>query len=87
MKETTSRSGIFGNVNFSMDAYPKLGDAMLDERGKDPLFYVVRDDLLHPFVNGNKARKLDVLLPIIEDCLGTDVVSCCFISLYQPRLF
>ncbi|KAL2903504.1 D-cysteine desulfhydrase 2 mitochondrial [Bienertia sinuspersici] len=76
VKQTSTKSGIFGNVNFSMDAYPKLGDAMMDERCKDPSFYIIRDDLLHPFVNGNKARKLDALLPIIEDCSGTDVVTC-----------
>lgn len=76
IKQTPERSGIFGNVDFSMDAYPKLGDAMVDERGNDPSFYLIRDDLLHPFVNGNKARKLDALLPCIEDCLGTDVVTC-----------
>ncbi|MBA0834565.1 hypothetical protein Goarm_006907, partial [Gossypium armourianum] len=39
-------------------------------------FYIVRDDLLHPFVNGNKARKLDGLLPLIEDHGVTDVVTC-----------
>ncbi|XP_021746596.1 D-cysteine desulfhydrase 2, mitochondrial-like isoform X1 [Chenopodium quinoa] len=76
MKETPAKGGVFWNVNFSMDANPKLGDAMMDERCKDPSFYVIRDDLLHPFVNGNKARKLDALLPMIEDCSGTDVVTC-----------
>lgn len=72
-------------MNFSIDACPKLGDAMMDERCQNPLFYIVRDDLLHPFVNGNKARKLDALLPFIEDCWGTDVVSCCFLSLYKQQ--
>ncbi|XP_010682357.2 D-cysteine desulfhydrase 2, mitochondrial isoform X2 [Beta vulgaris subsp. vulgaris] len=76
LKQTSARSGIFGNMNFSIDACPKLGDAMMDERCQNPLFYIVRDDLLHPFVNGNKARKLDALLPFIEDCWGTDVVTC-----------
>lgn len=38
-------------------------------------FYVVRDDLLHPLINGNKARKLDGVLPLIEDNSVTDVVS------------
>ncbi|KAK4402699.1 D-cysteine desulfhydrase 2, mitochondrial [Sesamum angolense] len=41
-----------------------------------PSFYVVRDDLLHPLVNGNKARKLDALLPLLEDYDATDVVTC-----------
>lgn len=70
-----AKDGIFDNVNFSMYAYPNLGDAMMEERCKDPSFYIVRDDLLHPLVNGNKARKLDALLPMIEDYSGTDVVS------------
>ncbi|XP_022151787.1 D-cysteine desulfhydrase 2, mitochondrial isoform X2 [Momordica charantia] len=39
-------------------------------------FYVVRDDLLHPLINGNKARKLDGVLPLIEDNSVTDVVTC-----------
>ncbi|KAK6930918.1 hypothetical protein RJ641_002711 [Dillenia turbinata] len=38
-------------------------------------FYVVRDDLLHQLVNGNKARKLDALFPLLEDHLVTDVLS------------
>lgn len=38
-------------------------------------FYIVRDDLLHPLINGNKARKLDALLPLAEDCSVTDVVN------------
>ncbi|CAO2828894.1 unnamed protein product [Amaranthus hypochondriacus] len=75
-KQTMAKDGIFDNVNFSMYAYPNLGDAMMEERCKDPSFYIVRDDLLHPFVNGNKARKLDALLPMIEDYSGTDVVTC-----------
>jgi D-cysteine desulfhydrase len=40
----------------------------------DPLFYVLRDDLLHPLLGGNKLRKLDALLPLLEDCGATDVV-------------
>ncbi|CAI8598147.1 unnamed protein product [Vicia faba] len=39
-------------------------------------FYVVRDDLLHPLINGNKARKLDGLLPLLQDHSVTDVVTC-----------
>ncbi|CAK9137353.1 unnamed protein product [Ilex paraguariensis] len=38
-----------------------------------PTFYVVRDDLLHPLVIGNKARKLDALFPLVEDHAVTDV--------------
>ncbi|KAK9751121.1 hypothetical protein RND81_02G243600 [Saponaria officinalis] len=71
-----TRSGFFGNVNFSINSHPKLSEAMMDESYKRPSFYIVRDDLLHPLVNGNKARKLDALLPMIEDISGTDVVTC-----------
>lgn len=39
-------------------------------------FYVIRDDLLHPLVNGNKARKLDAVLPILQNHSVTDVVTC-----------
>ncbi|KAJ6826200.1 putative D-cysteine desulfhydrase 2, mitochondrial [Iris pallida] len=39
-------------------------------------FYVVRDDLLHPLVNGNKSRKLDALLPILQRHSATHTVSC-----------
>ncbi|KAL5221626.1 hypothetical protein ABZP36_026339 [Zizania latifolia] len=39
-----------------------------------PRFEVVRDDLLHPLANGNKARKLDALLPLLRRCGATDVV-------------
>ncbi|ONM38972.1 D-cysteine desulfhydrase 2 mitochondrial [Zea mays] len=39
-------------------------------------FHVVRDDLLHPLANGNKARKLDALLPILRRCGVTDIVTC-----------
>ncbi|KAI3860365.1 hypothetical protein MKX03_007121 [Papaver bracteatum] len=54
---------------------PSLGYEMMKER-QGPSFYVVRDDLLHPLVNGNKARKLDGLLPLVEDYRVTDVVTC-----------
>lgn len=37
-------------------------------------FHVVRDDLLHPLANGNKARKLDALLPLLRRRGATDIV-------------
>ncbi|XP_030516774.1 D-cysteine desulfhydrase 2, mitochondrial isoform X6 [Rhodamnia argentea] len=55
---------------------PLLGDQITDNSGPDSSFYVVRDDLLHPLVNGNKARKLDAVLPLLEDHSVTDVVTC-----------
>ncbi|XP_074309976.1 D-cysteine desulfhydrase 2, mitochondrial isoform X2 [Silene latifolia] len=76
MKQSQMKSGVFSDVNFSINAHPKLGEACMDESYKCPSFYVVRDDLLHPLANGNKARKLDALLPMIEDFSGTDVVTC-----------
>ncbi|XP_078430653.1 pyridoxal-5'-phosphate-dependent enzyme family protein isoform X2 [Wolffia australiana] len=39
-------------------------------------FYVIRDDLLHPILNGNKARKLDAIMPVLQDNSVTHVVSC-----------
>ncbi|CAA0814112.1 D-cysteine desulfhydrase 2- mitochondrial [Striga hermonthica] len=48
----------------------------MSKMNQSPSFYVVRDDLLHPLVNGNKARKLDALLPLLEDNAVTDVVTC-----------
>jgi 1-aminocyclopropane-1-carboxylate deaminase/D-cysteine desulfhydrase-like pyridoxal-dependent ACC family enzyme len=47
----------------------------MEKGSEDPFFYVVRDDLLHPLVNGNKARKLDALFPLLVDYSVTDVVS------------
>ncbi|KAI3844062.1 hypothetical protein MKW92_036332 [Papaver armeniacum] len=61
--------------SFLNDARPSLGYEMMTER-QGLSFYVVRDDLLHPLVNGNKARKLDGLLPLVEDYRATDVVTC-----------
>ncbi|KAJ0095212.1 hypothetical protein Patl1_16803 [Pistacia atlantica] len=67
--------GLFGNISFLNNSSPCLGDRMI-KKDKDQFFYVIRDDLLHPLVNGNKARKLDGLLPILEDHSVTDVVTC-----------
>lgn len=53
-----------------------LGDIIKAKKRKDKLFFVLRDDLLHPLINGNKARKLDALLPVLGDHGVTDVVSC-----------
>ncbi|GKA83398.1 nucleotide-binding alpha-beta plait domain-containing protein [Tanacetum coccineum] len=65
-------------VSFSNDSNPSLGDNVKESHKVDQSsssFYIVRDDLLHPLVNvnGNKARELDALLPLVEDHLGTDV--------------
>ncbi|XP_042382960.1 D-cysteine desulfhydrase 2, mitochondrial-like isoform X2 [Zingiber officinale] len=39
-------------------------------------FYLIRDDLLHPLVNGNKARKLDAIIPLILRHAATDLITC-----------
>lgn len=59
---------------FLLNTHPSFGDAnRVNEQRK--YFYVVRDDLLHPLVNGNKARKLDGLLPLLQHYSVTDVVQ------------
>lgn len=70
-----------GDISFQNFAQPCLGEGMM-KKNHFPSFYVVRDDLLHPLVNGNKARKLDALLPLLEDNDVTDVVRLC-----SPELF
>lgn len=71
-----NRGGVFSNVSFLNNNQPYLGNKMFEDN-QGLSFYIVRDDLLHPFVNGNKARKLDGLLPLIEDHDVTDVVRLC----------
>ncbi|XP_076883065.1 D-cysteine desulfhydrase 2, mitochondrial-like [Bidens hawaiensis] len=66
--------GQFGKTTFSSNSHPCLGENV--RKSESSSFYIVRDDLLHPLVNGNKARKLDALLPLVEECSGTDVVTC-----------
>ncbi len=68
------RGGPFGNISLLNNTHPSFGDEMIVKDGQDASFYIVRDDLLHPLVNGNKARKLDGLLPLIEDHSVTDMV-------------
>ncbi|KAL8534295.1 hypothetical protein ACS0TY_010343 [Phlomoides rotata] len=63
-------------ISFQNITRPCLGEGMKSERQLYPSFYVVRDDLFHPLVNGNKARKLDALLPLLEVNAITDVVTC-----------
>ncbi|XP_020988446.1 D-cysteine desulfhydrase 2, mitochondrial isoform X2 [Arachis duranensis] len=62
--------------NFLLNTVPDFGHGARDMKNKGKCFYVVRDDLLHPLINGNKARKLDGLIPLIEDYSVTDVVTC-----------
>ncbi|KAG8365995.1 hypothetical protein BUALT_Bualt17G0030000 [Buddleja alternifolia] len=68
--------GLNGDISFHNITHPCLGEGMMKTSQLFPSFYVVRDDLLHPLVNGNKARKLDALLPLLEDNAVTDVVTC-----------
>jgi hypothetical protein len=72
------RQGLDGRSNFLLNTNPDFdddGNAEMDKHRKKNHFYVVRDDLLHPIINGNKARKLDGLLPLLQDYSVTDVVN------------
>ncbi|MCO5574556.1 hypothetical protein L7F22_028344 [Adiantum nelumboides] len=51
----------------------KESKRFLDTRS---VFHVIRDDLLHPLMGGNKLRKLDALLPLLQSASVTDVVTC-----------
>lgn len=68
------RGGPFSYASLLNNTQPSFGDDMMLKDDQNPSFYIVRDDLLHPLVNGNKARKLDGLLPLIEDHSVSDVV-------------
>ncbi|XP_047058634.1 putative D-cysteine desulfhydrase 2, mitochondrial isoform X1 [Lolium rigidum] len=64
------------NFAFSnLTTAPKSSGGKGEERGI-PRFDVVRDDLLHPLANGNKARKLDALLPLLRRRGATDLITC-----------
>lgn len=77
--------GSFANVSFFNNTEPYLGNKMIEEN-QGPSFYILRDDLLHPLVNGNKARKLDALFPLIEDYSVTDVVRLHFLLFIRWQL-
>ena len=63
-KEVKPGGELFGNVS-----------DIAEKENEESSFHIVRDDLSHPLVNGNKSRKLDGLLPLVEDHLVTHVVS------------
>ncbi|CAH2045422.1 unnamed protein product [Thlaspi arvense] len=73
-KVTCKEQGI-GKFSFFNNTRPNLGDEVSKEK-QGSSFYILRDDLLHPLVNGNKARKLDALLPLLQDHKVTDLVTC-----------
>ncbi|KAJ4901109.1 D-cysteine desulfhydrase 2 [Raphanus sativus] len=64
-----------GKLSFLNNTRPRLGDDDVSTT-KGSSFYILRDDLLHPLVNGNKARKLDALLPLLQHHKVTDLVTC-----------
>ncbi|XP_020098967.1 putative D-cysteine desulfhydrase 2, mitochondrial [Ananas comosus] len=68
------------HLSYSIDLRPDLGAdsyTKASEPGADSSsFFVLRDDLLHPLANGNKARKLDALLPLLLRLPATDLVTC-----------
>ncbi|KAL8241643.1 hypothetical protein R6Q59_011945 [Mikania micrantha] len=74
--QTQQHFGSLGKITYSNNSHPSLGENVRKWHHDQSSFFIVRDDLLHPLVNGNKARKLDALLPLIEDHSGTDVVTC-----------
>lgn len=43
---------------------------------QEPSFYVLRDDLKHPYISGNKRRKLDGFWPEISKKNIQDVITC-----------
>ena len=57
--------------SFSNNLYPRR---LSDGKSKGSSFYIIRDDLLHPVLNGNKARKLDAVMPILQESRATHVV-------------
>ncbi|CAL5203762.1 unnamed protein product [Lathyrus oleraceus] len=71
--QVVHRHRLDGSSFFQLNTNPDFGDANVKHTKS---FYVVRDDLLHPLINGNKARKLDGLLPLLQDYSVTDVVTC-----------
>ena len=71
---TESSGGTSNLFSFSSNLCPSLGEELKEARLGVNSFYVIRDDLLHPLISGNKTRKLDALLPLMEAHLVTDVV-------------
>uniref|UniRef100_A0ACD5VYG1 Uncharacterized protein n=1 Tax=Avena sativa TaxID=4498 RepID=A0ACD5VYG1_AVESA len=63
------------NAFSNLTTAPKSSGGQGKEQGI-PRFDVVRDDLLHPLANGNKARKLDALLPLLRRRGATDLITC-----------
>ncbi|KAK4740710.1 hypothetical protein SAY87_024298 [Trapa incisa] len=75
-KQDQNVDGLFHRRSWSNNSTSSLVDEMIENDSGAPSFYIVRDDLIHPLMNGNKARKLDALLPFLEDHSVTDVVTC-----------
>lgn len=64
-----------GQREFSLQSMAP-GIVELGKESNGHVFYVIRDDLLHPLLGGNKLRKLDALLPVLEEVKATDVITC-----------
>lgn len=64
------------SLSFSNNSNPALRTRIGNKEADCNSFFVIRDDLLHPLVNGNKARKLDALIPILKQNSITDVITC-----------
>ena len=72
-RQIKHKAAPFGDILFLNNPHPLLGGRTMENNKQHPSFYVVRDDLLHPLVNGNKEMKLDALFPLVEDHAVTDV--------------
>lgn len=77
-KGTCEEQGI-NKFSFFNNTLPNLGDEV-SKRKQGSSFYILRDDLLHPLVNGNKSRKLDALLPLLQDHKVTDLVRMSYLT-------
>jgi len=47
-----------GGRSFLLNTSPDIGNGNVEMYKQRKSFYVVRDDLLNPLINGNKARKI-----------------------------
>ncbi|CAN8253705.1 unnamed protein product [Cochlearia groenlandica] len=76
--EGTNRFSFCNNTNPNLrdDDDVEEEEEEVFNRKQRSSFYILRDDLLHPLVNGNKARKLDAFLPLVQHHNVTDLVTC-----------
>lgn len=73
--ESSSRGRILHGLR-EESRYSNAQNARFEHRGDSPEFHIVRDDLLHPLLGGNKLRKMDALIPELQRLGASDVVTC-----------